>query len=501
MPKIPPVAARRDGGTARWASFAALFSAALPFVLYLRTMAPTVYGVDSAELATGAYLLGIVHPPGCPTYLLLGHLFTWLPFGDVGYRVNLMSACAVAASLFFFFRILRRLHCGATLALATALFVGVSYYVWASAVAAEVYSLQGCFAALLILLALRVRDGAAQSDILFFGLIFGVGLGVHQSLVLLAPGLTLLALGGRSPARPSLRSCALALLLCALGACVYLYLPLRYAADLPLNPARDSWRVDLTKWQGFRWMVTSRGFSHLFFAVPIDRLPHQVWAYAYQVWSNFMGMGALAALAGLAVGLRRNPSVHGPLLLMLLGHLAFYLPYGAGDKQVMFLPTYLLWGIWIGVAAQAFADRGDERRGAESSRIAVVAALFGMAILTVAVNFRLLDVSDDWTARRRGVRLLQALEPSAVLFGSFSDLRLVEYLQFVEGKRADIQTVDLLFTDARQARRRILERVSTGAPVYVRSCRDWRPPAWSCEQVGDLGIAQLRRAQKKEGRR
>ena len=59
--------------------------------VYLRTMAPTVYNLDSAELATGAYTLAIVHPPGYPTYLLVGKLFTWLPVGDVGYRLNLMS--------------------------------------------------------------------------------------------------------------------------------------------------------------------------------------------------------------------------------------------------------------------------------------------------------------------------------------------------------------------------------------------------------------------------
>ena len=81
----------------------------LILLLYLRTMAPTVYGLDSAELTAGAYLLGIVHAPGSPTYLLLGHLFTWLPFGDVGYRVNLLSACAGALAVGFVYAILWRL--------------------------------------------------------------------------------------------------------------------------------------------------------------------------------------------------------------------------------------------------------------------------------------------------------------------------------------------------------------------------------------------------------
>ena len=47
----------------------ALFAGSL--ALYLKTLSPTVYTFDSAELAAGAYSLGIVHSTGYPLYLLL----------------------------------------------------------------------------------------------------------------------------------------------------------------------------------------------------------------------------------------------------------------------------------------------------------------------------------------------------------------------------------------------------------------------------------------------
>jgi hypothetical protein len=65
----------------------------LTFLVYLKTLAPGVFGFDSAELATGVFTQGIVHPPGYPLYLLIGKLFTFLPIRDVAYRLNLMSAC------------------------------------------------------------------------------------------------------------------------------------------------------------------------------------------------------------------------------------------------------------------------------------------------------------------------------------------------------------------------------------------------------------------------
>ncbi|MBA2440882.1 MAG: DUF2723 domain-containing protein, partial [Rubrobacter sp.] len=66
--------------------------AAASFVVYLLTLAPSVLPYDSGMFQARAHVLGIGHPTGYPTYIMLGKLFTYLPFGDVAYRVNLSSA-------------------------------------------------------------------------------------------------------------------------------------------------------------------------------------------------------------------------------------------------------------------------------------------------------------------------------------------------------------------------------------------------------------------------
>jgi len=60
--------------------------------VYLLTVAPTLFGLDSAEFSAVAYALGVPHATGYPLYVLLGKMFTYLPFEDVAYRLNLMSA-------------------------------------------------------------------------------------------------------------------------------------------------------------------------------------------------------------------------------------------------------------------------------------------------------------------------------------------------------------------------------------------------------------------------
>ena len=61
-------------------------------VLYAVTAPRTVALEDDGLFVLGAYFLGIGHPPGYPLFMLVGKLFTYLPFGSVAYRVHLVSA-------------------------------------------------------------------------------------------------------------------------------------------------------------------------------------------------------------------------------------------------------------------------------------------------------------------------------------------------------------------------------------------------------------------------
>jgi hypothetical protein len=470
------------GGTRSLQRLAAAAAWAVPLALYVRTTAPTVYGVDSADLTTAAYLLGIAHPPGAPAYLLLAHAFAWLPIGDVGYRINLLSAVAGAGASFFLYRIVARLSDDVWLGVATAWLVAATYYVWTAAVAAELYAPQGCVVAALIALALRWRERPRLPLFCALCLLAGLGLGVHLSLVLMLPGLAVLAL------MPPPRVARWPALLLAgagcgvLGAAVYAYLPVRFLAGLTLNPARDYWQIDLASWGGFWWMISGAGFRHSFFGVAAPALPAEVATFLYRLWSNFLGLPTLLGAVGLAVELRRRRWVHLGLLLMLLGHLAFYLSYGARDKETMFLPAYLIWGIWIGLGARAVGGWiAPALLGSADAPLLAPATLVCIAALLALVNSRYVDASQDRSARARGVAILAELAPDAVFVGAWPDLRLVEYLQQVEGQRRDVQPVDTFFVPSAERTRRIAAALQSGRPVYVSACRDLPDAAIQCE--------------------
>jgi Protein O-mannosyl-transferase TMEM260-like len=62
------------------------------FGLHGYTAAPDISLVDSAELALAATAGDVAHPPGFPLFLLIGRLFTMLPFDSPARAMKVMSA-------------------------------------------------------------------------------------------------------------------------------------------------------------------------------------------------------------------------------------------------------------------------------------------------------------------------------------------------------------------------------------------------------------------------
>lgn len=75
-------------------------------VQLLLTAQPTVPFWDPGELSAAAYLLQVPHPPGGPLFSLIGRVLYLLPIpGDLGFRMNLLSAMATTFTVLFLYLI------------------------------------------------------------------------------------------------------------------------------------------------------------------------------------------------------------------------------------------------------------------------------------------------------------------------------------------------------------------------------------------------------------
>ncbi|MCU7494869.1 MAG: DUF2723 domain-containing protein [Ignavibacteria bacterium] len=64
-------------------------------VIYFLTVQPSVSFWDPGEIASASYSLMVPHPPGGPMWLIVGRLFSMIPFaGNIGLRINSLSVIA-----------------------------------------------------------------------------------------------------------------------------------------------------------------------------------------------------------------------------------------------------------------------------------------------------------------------------------------------------------------------------------------------------------------------
>src|ERR1035437_8758466 len=70
----------------------AILAVVIPFAVYMATLAPSVTFFDSGEFITASSSLGSAHSRGYPLYLMYANPFTWLPFGNIAFRINMATA-------------------------------------------------------------------------------------------------------------------------------------------------------------------------------------------------------------------------------------------------------------------------------------------------------------------------------------------------------------------------------------------------------------------------
>lgn len=423
----------------------ALAAMAASFLLYLVTLGPTITGEDSGEFAVAAFLPGIPHPPGYPLYCLLGHLFARLPWGEVAWRVSLMSAVFASGTVLLLALTLIYLTRNRLASLLGALAFACSREFWAQAVIAEVYTLN-LFIMAACFLVLLLWTGKRDDRLLYvFALLFGLGITIHNTFMLLmVPCAVYVAVTdwrARTPRAPFWKPRGRAWLVCFVIAlsplALYAYLPLRSLA----NPALD-WGNPETLENLYRH-VRRIQYDFMFSQYPrsLDRFLGQMAVYGRFWWGEFgSGMGMLGA-AGLIILLRRRLA-YGLLLVLsavlIVAGFSFWQNFEQTREwlwvmRVFGIPAYYVTAVGLGCLL-AFIGQGRPARRRFAAVLGIAAA-----VLPLLLHFERNDKSDYYWTRDYGANILVSLEKDAVYVsdsdhGSFSVL----YLQTVFGMRPDV---------------------------------------------------------------
>ncbi len=331
--------------------FAPVIVMAVGLVVFIRTLMPGIAFGDWGEMQVVPHVLGIAHPTGYPTYVLLAWATELIPIGSVAFRANLLSAVCISAAMGLVTAISLRLAVRPLIAMAAGLAFGAVGTVWAAATVAEVNPLHALFAALILYVALDWEERPTPRNLALGGLLIGLALGNHLLTVVIAPFVAVFVLWtGRAEfrRRPGLLIVAPAMVL--LGLAVYLYIPIRAAMDPPLAYNHPK-TLD-----GVLFLVTGEQFRGQFGFLSgdgpakfLEGLPDLAGLLAEQATPIL----PIAGVIGLGLLVRRRPAFGLLCVAVLIGSAYAYSTYL--ELEHYLLVPFLVLALGVGVALEALA--------------------------------------------------------------------------------------------------------------------------------------------------
>jgi hypothetical protein len=478
----------------------AIIVAIVGSALYLPTLASGPLWLDPSEFIAGAVSMGIVHPPGHPTYMMLAKLASFLPLGGLAFRIHLLSAVfGVAAggiSASITYHVSRQLFPDQSswIAHASSLLAGIGLLVtracWEQSVRAEVYTLNLFSTLVLIWLAVHwLRNGRVTTVIVFMA-VTGLALGNHHYLVFFAVLAPLCVLFSRPDGRKLfLQPVALYAVIIGVAALAsYAYIPIRAAGwpvidwGHPTTLARFLDTLTAATFQGaLEPAARQAGFG--------DNL-----LYATAITISQMGVASIAFTIIGFLGVLRSGPRYGALLVgtyltTLITKSLLFIDAANPDDHGYFALAVAMCAVGQGLSIPVICQAATAQK--LRSGLALVlffGALIGLGNVALAGSY---DQSSDTSAEAFTDSIFESVPSDAVLAVEYYGLFFNGwYAQLVEGRRPDVALVQQTFDVNRY-----------GGEWYVRSLAhhypDLTPVADAVLEKGEFPVNALLALERK----
>lgn len=469
------------------------------FAIYLRTMAPSVAELfdDSLEFQLVAPRMAISHPTGYPLFSVLIKLFTFLPVGDIAYRVNLATALFGALAIAVLYAVTRRLVRSRMAGVVAVLAFAIGETFWSQAVLAEVYTLQALLTAGMLWIALEwgqtrpIGDEKMPLRTLFSSPIpvaffFGLMLTHHRMSLLLLPALAVYVLSYDRTFLRQPRTLLAMLVAFVLPLLLYLYIPIRGLATSSLDGTYQNTLSGFTSW------VLASSYNVFLTQNPFNQ-EREAGYYFDLFLRQFSWVGLALGAVGFAALARHKPREWLLLAIAFAANLAFGLTYRVADIDVFFIPSFLFAALFIAVGIDWLGQvpsniLTSERLHAPSAVLLLaLTALIPLSLL--AANFKTVDMSQKWDVHDYGVDVLsQPLPANSTVVGILGEMTLLRYFQETAGLRPDVQTVAADKEPARLSE--IATELANGRVVFLTRVLAGVERKYSLASFGPLLLVQ-----------
>ena len=427
----------------------ALTIAIIVFAVYL-SMLPQVYsdanfGMDAGDLLGAVLTDGVPHPTGYPTYLLLGKIIQFLPWGSPFFKGALLSAVFASSTAGLSALLSARLisertptEVRAVITAAVGMLAGFSPLLWSQAVIVEVYALAVFFIVCglwwIHLVLEGGRDRQQWTYIFCLSVLIGLGFGNHLMLGLLAPGFLLAFMTAfkKKENRRNLIICVILVLTSA--ALIYAVLPLRAIGDPPIN-----WGNPQT-WEGFIWLISGQLYQGLSFRIPLEELFSRIFYFFTLLREQFGIAGLLLGVFGAVQFMNSEKKIRWVLLSTFLIYPLFSIGYTTNDSVVYTIPAFIVFTVWIGLGlSEAWALLETQPKWQTAMLGGVLSMLF---LIRLPGVFTEVDPREVSGANAFAEACLEALPEDAILITQEdADTFPIWYHHFGLGERTDVMVI------------------------------------------------------------
>ena len=402
--------------------------------------------IDPIDLAFALSGHRLAYSTGYPFFTLLGWL--WYQVGRLLFFLNpterlaLFSTLqAIGALIFMYATLLTLLKGNVLIAGLTSLLFAFTKTFWTTSNTLEVYPLNLLLVTLIIWLLMRWGEERADRCLPWVGLLFGIGLAHHRTIVLLMPAVALFVLLVNWKVIRKVRLLTLFILAALSPLLTYLYLPIRASLDPSLtahapNPWRWSWQVIWAT--DYQRDLVNPLFAPSAFVRELTTC-FQMQARELSVW------GLLLGWLGLALLFDRERRRWGAFFTTAyLCYFYFGAVYTVYDRKVMIMPAFMFLAMGVGVVADRVwrlseVLSGSLRRLAQGAMVLLlVAPILGQLVIYFpSADQRDLPSDDGLLAAQKIVS--DNPEPGATILSSYEEGLSLEYYTMVWERRKDLK--------------------------------------------------------------
>ena len=448
-----------NNGLAARSTFVGIAVFLFSFAFYVFTLAPTVIWGDNAGDALTAIKMHLtVSADSHPLFIILGHLFSYLPF-EPAYSLNLLSAVTSSLAVLIVYLIVREMTGSMASAIIGAITLCVSHAFWLHAVIGRIYGLNAFFVTVLVLILLKWRKEPTNNRFLYLAaFLFGLGLCNHIVMAFTFIGFLFLILMTNPRMLSKLKVLLITVCSFLAGSSLLIYL---YYQNL-MKGRTASMLINITT--GYHYKKNMVVISHGLF--------RDISMYFSYLFYQFPVIGFSLIFIGI-VALFRKDRIVAIFLLLLIGVNAFFfLSFGPGTerttKYTFYISDYAVFSILIGYGSMTFINY-LKNKGYSLIKLSSI----GMALIILLplllynitpyasksleidlLHARTLPYRDNETyflnpskrgytgAARYAEEALNTASLDSIIIADFTPYTVLKYFQQVRGIRNDISVID-----------------------------------------------------------